>query len=62
MAKIEGEVIPTSGGEHPYKVVIRHEDGTILSEEGVASEAEGEDLINVLLTDLGRKAKEDGSI
>ncbi|SFT11590.1 hypothetical protein [Methylobacterium sp. yr668] len=57
-----GEVIPTPGGDMPFKVVMRHDDGSVMAEMPVASLQEGEAFIAEALRDLQDKAKEGGHL
>ena len=62
MAKMTGEVVPTPSRALPFKVVISHADGTVATEEPVASVPEGEALILELLAGLQDLARKDGYI
>ena len=59
MAFATGEIVPTPGAEHPFKVVFTM-GGSILAEWPVNTESEGEDQIAVVLRGLHAEAKKGG--
>jgi hypothetical protein len=58
MAFVTGEVVPSPGGELPFKVVFKQGD-TVLSEMPVASEEEGEREIVTILRGLQARIREE---
>jgi hypothetical protein len=59
MAFATGEVVPTPGNEHPFKVVFTV-GGSVFAEWPVNSVSEGEDQIVMVLKGLHAEAKKDG--
>ena len=53
MALVYGGVIQNSGAEMPFRVVFRHQNGTILSEWDVPSKEDGERQLIDSLRALG---------
>lgn len=58
MAIMSGEVVPTPGEAHPFKVVVSYNGET--AEMPVASEAEGEKFIVDMLREMQARAKQEG--